>query len=44
MLYTDASKHAWSAAVTEEYTASIGGKAVSHQHLITYVSGLFQGN
>ena len=28
----------------QEYTTSIEGKGISHQHLITYVSGLFQGS
>ena len=40
----DTSKYAWSAILTEEHTTIIDGKTVTHQHPITYGSGLFQGN
>ena len=43
-LLTDASMYVWSAVLTQEYTTSIDGKTGSHQLLITYVSGLFQGS
>ena len=41
-LFMDAFKYAWSAVLIQEYTTSIDGKDVSHQHAISYVSGLFQ--
>ena len=41
-LFTDTLKYALSAMVTQEYTTVIHCEAVSHQHPITYVSGLFQ--
>ena len=43
-LFNDTSNHACSAVLKQEYTTSIDGKAVSHQHQITYVSGIFQGS
>ena len=30
--------------LTQEHTTFINGKTVTHQHPITHVSGLFQGN
>ena len=43
-LFTDASKYALFSVLTQKYNTSVGGKTVSHQHPITYVSGLFQGS
>ena len=52
MLFTDASKYAWAGVLTKPYdeidesTLSPTGKKVTKtvNHLITYVSGLFQGS
>ena len=41
-MFTDASKYTWSVMLTQEYTNNVDEKMVSHQHPLTYVSGLFQ--
>ena len=44
-LFTDASKYAWSAVLTQEqHSFVIDGKTIKQQHPITYTSGLFQGS
>ena len=40
----DASKYAWSAELMQECTSITDGKTLKHQHPITYISVLFQGN
>ena len=42
VLFTDASKYAWSCVLTQEYTHTIDGKEVKILHPITYMSGLFK--
>ena len=32
ILFTDVSKYAWSAALTQGYIVSIDGKEITHQH------------
>ena len=44
VLFTDASKYAWSCVLTQEYTHDIEGKAVKILHPISYQSGLFKGS
>ena len=44
ILYTDASKYAWSCVLTQQYTHDINGKQIIMNHPITYVSGLFKGS
>ena len=44
MLYTDASKYAWSCVLTQEYEYEIEGKLKKIHHPITYASGLFKGS
>ena len=44
VLFTDASKYAWSCILTQEYTHIIEGKEKKILHPITYMSGLFQGS
>ena len=41
VLFTDASKYAWSCILTQEYTHIIEGKEKKILHPITYMSGLF---
>ena len=41
VLFTDASKYAWSCVLTQEYTHIIDGKEKKILHPITYMSGLF---
>ena len=42
VLFTDASKYAWSCVLTQEYTHDIKGKSVKILHPISYQSGLFK--
>ena len=42
VLFTDASKYAWSCVLTQEYTHEIDGKTVKILHPISYQSGLFK--
>ena len=42
ILYTDASKHAWSCILTQQYTHNIDDKLIVVKHLIIYISGLFK--
>ena len=44
VLFTDASKYAWSCVLTQEYTHIIDGKEKKILHPITYMSGLFRGS
>ena len=44
VLFTDASKYAWSCIVTQEHTHEIDGKIVKILHPIYYQSGLFKGS
>ena len=44
VLFTDASKYAWSCVLTQEYTHNIEGKTVKILHPISYQSGLFKGS
>ena len=44
ILFTDASKYAWSCVLTQEYTHNIEGKTVKVLHPISYQSGLFKGS
>ena len=44
VLYTDASKYAWSCVLTQEYEHEIEGKIKKIHHPITYASGLFKGS
>ena len=44
VLFTDASKYAWACVLTQEKTHQIEGKEVKILHLITYMSGFFQGS
>ena len=44
MLFTDASKYAWSCVLTQEYVYEIDGKEKKVLHPITYMSGLFKGS
>ena len=44
VLFTDASKYAWSCVLTQEYTHKIDGKTVKILHPISYQSGLFKGS
>ena len=43
ILYTDASKYAWTGVLTQAYTYKEEGKEYTIHHPITYVSGLFKG-
>ena len=44
MLFTDASKYAWSCVLMQEYTHILEGKEQKVLHLITYMSRLFKGS
>ena len=44
VLFTDASKYAWSCVLTQEYTHEIDGKTVKILRPISYQSGLFKGS
>ena len=44
ILYTDASKYAWSCVLTQEYEHKIEEKIRKIHHPITYASGLFKGS
>ena len=44
VLFTDASKYAWSCVLMQEYTHEIDGKIVKILHPISYQSGLFKGS
>ena len=43
VLFTDASKYAWSCVLTQESTHTFDGKEVKVLHPISYQSGLFKG-
>ena len=44
VLFTDASKYAWSCVLMQEYTHEMDGKSVKILHQILYQSGLFKGS
>ena len=44
ILFTDASKYAWSCVLTQEYTHILEGKEKKVLHPITNMSGLFKGS
>ena len=44
VLFTHASKYAWSCVLTQEYTHEMDGKSVKILHPISYQSGLFKGS
>ena len=43
-LYTDASKYGWAGVLTQVHTTVIDGKAITTDHPVAYVSGLFRGS
>ena len=43
-LYTDASKYGWAGVLTQSHTSSIGGKEMTMDHPVSYISGLFRGS
>ena len=43
-LYTDASKYGWEGVLTQSHTTNIGGKCVTTDHSVAFVSGLFRGS
>ena len=44
MLYTDASKYRWAGILTQRHTFTVGGKEITMDHPVLYVSGLFCGS
>ena len=44
VLFTDASKYAWSCVLTQEYSHNLEGKERKVLHPITYMSRLFKGS
>ena len=43
-LYTNASKYGWAGVLTQRHTSTVGGKEITMDHLVLYVSGLFCGS
>ena len=43
-LYTDVSKFSWAGVLTQSHTTVIGGKSITADHPVTFVSGLFRGS
>ena len=43
-LYTDASNYGWAGVLTQSHTSSIGGKEITMDHPVSYISGLFRGS
>ena len=43
-LYTDASKYSWAGVLMQSHTTVIGGKSVTTDHPVAFVSGLFRGS
>ena len=43
-LYTDASKYGWAGVLTHSHTSIMDGKAITMDHPLSYVSGLFHGS
>ena len=41
-LYTDASKYGWAGVLTQSHTTIIDGKAITTDHPVAFVSGLFR--
>ena len=44
MLYTNASKYGWAGVLTQKHTSSVGGKEITMDHPVSYVSSLFCGS
>ena len=44
VLFTDASKYAWTGVLTQPYTQETEGRSVTVHHPVTYMSGLFRGS
>ena len=42
--FTDASKYGWAGVLTQEHTSVLDGKAVTTNHPVSFVSGMFHGN
>ena len=40
--YTDASKYGWAGVLTQSHTTVIGGKSITTDHPVAFVSGLFR--
>ena len=43
-LYTDVSKYRWAGILTQTHTSMVGGKTVTTDHPVAYVSVLFRGS
>ena len=43
-MYTDASKYGWAGVLTRRHTSTVGGKEITMEHPVSYVSGLFCGS
>ena len=43
-LYTEASKYGWAGVLTQSHTTIIDGKAITTDHPVAFVSGLFKGS
>ena len=43
-LYTDASKYGWAGVLTQSHTTILDGKAITTDHPVAFVSGLFRGS
>ena len=44
VLFTEASKYAWSRVLIQEKTSTINDEEVTLQHPIVYISGLYRGS
>ena len=42
--HTDASKYSWAGVLTQSHTTIIDGKAITTDHPVAFVSGLFRGS
>ena len=43
-LYTEASKYGWAGVLTQSNTSTVGGKEITMDHPVLYVSGLLYGS
>ena len=43
-LYTDTNKYSLAGVLTQSHTSFVDGKEITMDHLVLYVSGLFQGS
>ena len=43
-LYTDASKYGWAGVLTQSHTTIIDSKAITTDHPVAFISGLFRGS